>query len=150
MVSAIRYCPTTGQFNWKKRRNGVKKGACGWVDTSGYKRIQINGRKIQAHRLAFLLMGESLSDNDHVDHINGDKLDNRWKNLRRTNNRENHSNREIHRQGKLVGASYDKTRNLWQAGIKVGYIRKHLGRFKTEQEAHEAYVKAKKELVNEQ
>jgi len=74
-----------------------------------------------------------------VDHINGDTLDNRRKNLRIVTRRENGQNRKSHRNGKLVGASLDKTWGGWKSCIKLDGKLKWLGRFKTELQAHMAY-----------
>lgn len=85
-----------------------------------------------------------------VDHINGNSLDNRKLNLRIVTNRENGQNQKIHRSGKLVGCSYHKTRKKWEAKIRVDETRKSLGYFKTEHEAHQAYMKAYNELVTKE
>lgn len=82
-----------------------------------------------------------------VDHINGNSLDNRKSNLRIVTNRENGQNKKIHRSGKLVGCSYHKRRKKWEAQIRVDKNRKSLGYFKTEHEAHQAYMKAYNELI---
>jgi len=52
------------------------------------------------------------------------------------------------RDGKLVGCSYDKTRDKWFANIRINGKTKYLGRYDTEQEAHNVYLKAKEVLEN--
>lgn len=72
-----------------------------------------------------------------IDHKDRNKSNNRIDNLRSVSYQENHFN---------IGAkgySYDKERNKWQSGIMLNKKRIHLGRFDTEQEAREAYLKAK-------
>jgi hypothetical protein len=83
-----------------------------------------------------------------VDHINGDKSDNRWANLRRASHAEQQQNLGI---GKLntsgyVGVHKHADTNKWCAQIMGPAGRKHLGLFDTPEAAHEAYVAAKKEL----
>ena len=77
-----------------------------------------------------------------VDHINGNSLDNRRTNLRTVTNRENQQNRTVHREGRLCGCTYRKRIKKWEAQIRINKSQKHLGYFKTEIEAHQAYMKA--------
>jgi len=75
-----------------------------------------------------------------TDHLNGNKLNNQLENLKIVTHRQNQQNRHKHRNGKLVGASYFKREKKWGAQIVIDGKKKHLGLFKTEQEAHEAYT----------
>lgn len=109
----------------------------------GYK----NNKKIMIHRLI-------MNANDpkiHVDHINGNVLDNRKSNLRLVSNKTNTRNRHTklpNTYSKYIGVTLDKRKNLtkrWIAQIKVNYERIHLGRHRTEEEAAIAYNKAAKE-----
>jgi len=85
-----------------------------------------------------------------VDHINGNSLDNRKKNLRICTNRENAQNTTKHRNGKLLGCYYNKKSRKWQASIQIYGLRKFLGEFKTELEAHQVYMKAYNELITKE
>lgn len=82
-----------------------------------------------------------------VDHINGNTLDNRRANLRIVTNRENQMNQKKHRSGKLCGTCYIKLSRKWLSSIKIDGFKKHLGYFKTEIEAHQAYMNAYNELI---
>jgi len=85
-----------------------------------------------------------------IDHINGERSDNRLENLRVVTHRENNQNRKHHREGRLVGASFNKafaeTPKPWQSRIRINGKTKHLGFFKTEIEANKAYTNAFKKL----
>jgi len=81
-----------------------------------------------------------------IDHINGNSLDNRRSNLRIVTIRENSQNQKKHRSGKLVGCSYENRAKKWKAQIMINGSMKGLGYFKTEHEAHEAYIKAYNEI----
>ena len=61
--------------------------------------------------------------------------------------RKNQQNKEIHREGQLFGGYFNKSRGKYQAQIKIGEKKVFLGRYKTEQEAHEAYKIACKHIA---
>lgn len=81
-----------------------------------------------------------------IDHIDGNGLNNQRSNLRIVTIRKNNQNTKKHRNGNLVGASWCKDRNKWLSQITINGKRKNLGRYDTEQEAHDVYVKAINEL----
>ena len=73
-----------------------------------------------------------------VDHINGDKLDNRKANLRVCTMVENGQNRNV-RKNKYLGVSWDKRRCKWKAVIGFHYQCIDIGRFDTAEAAALAY-----------
>jgi hypothetical protein len=81
-----------------------------------------------------------------IDHIDGNGLNNQKNNLRIVTNRNNTLNRKLHREGRLPGCymttrkSGDKILIYWLARMRIGKNRINLGYYKTEQEAHEAYL----------
>lgn len=75
-----------------------------------------------------------------VDHINGDKLDNRRCNLRVATRSENAVNRDSQpHSSKYRGVRKTKGRSMWTARICVNRKDIHLGQYKTEREAAKAY-----------
>ena len=102
-------------------------------------------KTIPVHKLvAIAFLGHVQSgQKEIVDHLNGDKRDNRVINLRLTDVRGNQSNRVGKKTGKYtskyVGVGWYKPRKCWQAHISHNKVRKHLGFFKSEYEAHLAY-----------
>jgi hypothetical protein len=79
-----------------------------------------------------------------LDHINGDKLDNRIANLRLSTNAENSRNRPATRRNSTgyKGVYLDSYTGRWKAQINVDGKNRNLGRFDTPEEAHAAYREA--------
>ncbi|ANT45312.1 HNH family homing endonuclease [Pectobacterium phage PP16] len=113
----------------------------GSVGKDGYVRMHFNGRVERAHRLAYILQGLPLPA--QVDHINGNRSDNRWANLRGASNMENQYNRKgTSKVGRKKGAYYNAAQKQWYSLIRFGGKRVYLGTFKDEDAAHAAYVAA--------
>ena len=87
------YHPDTGEFIWLQRpSNRVAIGArAGNRNQYGYWVVKLLGRLYRQHRLAFFYMTGRWPE--LVDHINGDRSDNRWKNLREVTSQQNSWNR---------------------------------------------------------
>ena len=99
-----------------------------------------NGQKlILLHRLII-----GAQDGLYVDHVNGDRLDNRRSNLREATNSQNQANarKRSNCGSAFKGVTWNEARGRWQAQIKRGGLNRYLGLFETEQAAHEAYVAA--------
>lgn len=88
------YNPSTGIFTRNFSVNKWKKGEiAGGVTREGYIKIRVGSKKHSAHRLAFLYMVGFIPD--CIDHIDGDKANNRWDNLRIATRSENGYNRSL-------------------------------------------------------
>jgi len=134
------YDPLTGILLRKKL---YKKRSSSSVNNKpnayGYIVIQIDNRKYPLHRLAFLYMNGSFPTNV-VDHINGDKLDNRWSNLRDVTVSINNKNKPLRFDNKsgFNGVIYHNQTSKWQATIRVDGVTKYLGIFDEKEDAIEA------------
>lgn len=112
----------------------------GHLDTThGYIVVSIRRNVFKVHRLILFL--ETGEWPEQVDHIDGNRSNNHYSNLRSSNLRMNMQNRKIHRDGRLVGAIYHKQNKKWISQISLNNKRFYLGSFKTEIEAHERYIK---------
>ncbi len=135
------YNPDTGEFIWKAGRKGRRKKA-GSKNVRGYIIIGLDGTTYFAHRLAWLLhTGEDVGDRS-IDHINGDKSDNRIVNLRVATHGEN-----------LIAAQHSakgicKRKNRWEAKIRIKGT-KWTAQFDCPLIAHIAYVDKRKEMCGE-
>ena len=151
--AALHYNEETGVFTWKVRPNprGHQKpgDVAGCTDKRcGYVLIRLARRLYLAHRLAwFYVTGEW--PKDQIDHRDGNKGNNAFGNLRDVTNQVNGQNLRTAKRSsltRLLGAS--KTEN----GRFRAYItppnRKtmSLGTFDTAEEAHNAYIQAKRQL----
>jgi hypothetical protein len=113
----------------------------------GYCQVWLNRGTVMYHNIIWVLStGEDIPQGLEIDHINGDRIDNRIENLRVVSHRQNNQNKGIHRKGHLVGAGFYKRYGKYRARIRINSKLIFLGYFKTEQEAHEAYKIACKHI----
>jgi hypothetical protein len=84
----------------------------------------------------------------HVDHIDGDGLNNRRLNMRLATRAENNRNarRRIDNMSGFKGVHWHARDNAWQAQINFDGLVKYLGAFRTAEAAHAAYGEASKRL----
>jgi hypothetical protein len=139
------YDQETGCFFWRKSPCPALKikDKAGEITNEGYCRIQIEGVRYLAHRLAWILT-YNIHPPHQLDHINGEKSDNRIENLRLATNAENHRNvgpRKTNSSG-FKGVSKAKSRKRWNAGLRINGKHLHLGVFDTVEDAHAAYCLA--------
>lgn len=127
------YDPMTGTF-WRR---------AGCDSSNGYRQIWFNGKQHLEHRVAWFLHYGEWPDR-HVDHINGNRSDNRIINLRLATNSENLRNRLKPRNNTsgYKGVSYIKRYDIYQATIRVEGKNKFLGRFASPEAAADAYQRA--------
>lgn len=105
-----------------------------------YYQVWFNGRSLFYHLIVWILStGKDIPEGLEIDHINGNRIDNRIENLRLVTSRENCQNLKDHRDGKLCGSSLDRRSRKYSAAIKIRGRSIHLGCYDTEQEAHEVY-----------
>jgi hypothetical protein len=148
--TALDYEPDIGTFRWRETyTNSVKVGdVAGSLHSKGYVHIWIRNAPHYAHRLAWLYVyGEWPTG--MLDHINGDKADNRISNLRLatpTLNQQNMRKASKLSGTGLLGAQVCRFTGLYRARIRVDGRSVEIGRFRTAIEAHEAYVATKRRL----
>jgi hypothetical protein len=146
----LSYNPDTGDFTWlHPQSNRAAPGSiAGGISSTGYLRIGLGGAQIGAHLLAWLYMTGSCPAGQ-VDHINGIRADNRWSNLRdvpEKHNKQNIRKPTVRNTSGFLGVESRRTPGGWHASIRCNGIKKHLGVFPTKEEAHAAYVAAKRQL----
>ena len=141
------YDKETGNLIWKIKRRGITNGAVGGCTTKeGYRQVSINSKSYLAHRIVFLLHKGYLPKT--LDHINGDRADNRIENLRPVTGNQNQHNRKLNKNNTSghKGVSWCKRKNKWTAAVKLESKRIHLGAFDNLEEAAEVVRAAREEL----
>ena len=133
-----------GSLTWiSTRHNAVKVGqTIGYVHNDGYIAFEYEGKGYLAHRVVWYLHHGAWPKGE-IDHINGNKQDNRIENLRDVPKSDNLLNSYKHRAGKLGGCSYDKRRGTWKSKIVLHGVEYYLGSYDTEEEAHLMYLMTK-------
>lgn len=131
--------------DWNLKTNQIK-----WYkDTKGYIRGVLVGIKksMVFHRVIF----ENIEYNQFIDHINGNKLDNRRCNLRIVTREQNAQNRKLHSNNTsgITGISWRKRDKKWVASIQSGRKRVCLGYFKNIDDAINTRIKAEIEMFGE-
>ena len=151
----LEYDPTTGIFIWKTRPKEhfcLQRICSGWntqyagkiagIDSRGYTTIRINNFNFRAHRLAWKL---STGDDpiDTIDHINGDKSDNRIGNLRQASQAEQTRNVGMKRANTsgYRGIYKLKSGNFF-ARITSHGVQRNLGTFTSAEAASAVYETA--------
>jgi HNH endonuclease len=138
--AVLAYDAETGKFF---RPSGAQAGS---LMKAGYVEISVCGARFYGHRLAWL-MHHGVHPSGHIDHINGNKADNRIANLRdgpRCINMQNLKRARADSKSGLLGVSWSKAAGKWTARIKIGGKYVHLGLFLDERAAYEAYIDAKR------
>jgi hypothetical protein len=149
MITKLNYDPNTGAFTWAiKPCKNVRVGAvAGVLNKDGYRRIQIDGKRHLAHRLAWWFVHGNWPA-DQIDHINGIKDDNRIINLREATSAENQQNlgKSKRNTSGYTGVTWHKHAEKYQAQITVNGKKIYLGYFDDPAEADQAYLDAKADL----
>lgn len=144
------YDAETGLFKRKvSTTNRVKVGdVAGAKNQKGYINIMVCARLHPAHRLAWLYV-HGVWPQGQIDHINGIRDDNRIGNLREATNAQNMQNqRRAHRNSQTgaLGGHPHKENGNYVAQIRVDGKVRHIGSYRTAEEAHYAYLQAKRRL----
>lgn len=137
----ISYNPETGELIWMQHPNPRKnslvvgKRAFNSFDTFGYSRGMFNNKKYRAHQMAFAIYHGRFSKKQ-IDHINGNRKDNRIENLREVDNKTNSINRKLDKRNNfgchgIAQRTTTEGESRYRAFITVDGDKHSLGTFKT-------------------
>lgn len=84
-----------GDLYWKIRmgKRGKPGTRAGTIDPFGYLLVQTGGKRYRSHRIIWALHYGSISSTQQIDHIDGNRLNNKIENLRLCNGAENSQNK---------------------------------------------------------
>lgn len=124
------------------------KGTEAGTNAYGYKLVCIDKVKYKVHRVCMLLAYGYFPKGMQVDHINHDRSDNRLSNMRFVTDHENAKNHSINKNNVsgIMGVHFDKSRQKYQAYIKVNYKRIFLGRYDNIEDAIAIRQQAEKDF----
>ncbi len=148
----LHYDPDTGDFTWRVKigKKVVVGRVAGHISTwgKGVCTIRLRKKLYFSHRLAWLYTYGHMPPAG-VDHINGNPLDNRLANLRLATQRENLQNVRkpfAHGSSGFLGVTFCPSQKFWVANITKDQKTRYLGSFATAEEAHQAYLTAKRDM----
>ena len=154
----LRYEAETGKLFWRERPCEMFPSKQSWKtwntkhansealkakDAKGYKHGQVLNKHYMTHRVVWALV-HGAWPNEQIDHINGDKSDNRIFNLRDVSHAVNAKNlkKSAANTSGSTGVSWMPSKKCWRAEICVDGRRMHIGVFKSLEEAKVARADA--------
>lgn len=161
----LEYCPDTGKLYWKTRPEqmfATPRAYAIWnsrfpgteaftaIKGSGYYHGKIFGRPYLANRVIWA-MNTGSWPSDQIDHINGDRLNNRMTNLRESSSAQNMRNQGARKTNKtgFKGVDFDKRAGKFRAQITVNWNKLFLGYHSCPEVAHAAYCEAAEKMHGE-
>lgn len=157
LKECVTYSPDTGRMSWRVRPVTHFKterafniwntrfsghSASDKTCSGGYLRLMVSGRHYRVHQLAWLYVyGEFPAA---IDHINGDRADNRINNLRNCTQLDNMKNtkRSSTNTSGVTGVGWESRRGHWIANIEANYEKVYLGSFNRKEDAIDARKRA--------
>ena len=155
----IKYNPETGELIWKERSDDFPASITSirafntknankpiyQEQHRGYLRVCLFGKNYKSHRVAWAIYYGYWPD-DQIDHIDGDRSNNRIENLRAASQTENSRNTKIPstNMSGVIGVFWDKRRFKWEARISENSKSVYLGEFDYFWDAVEARRDAEK------
>jgi hypothetical protein len=146
ITAALLYDSETGRLFW--RANGRAGREAGHIDADGYRVIRLSGRLHRAHRLIWVL-AHNEAPPPIIDHVNGNRTDNRPENLRAATHQQNMVNRGPARKNVLRMKGVRQRGARWLSQITHNRRAVFLGSYPTAEEAGAAYAAASRRLHGE-
>ena len=135
------YNPLTGALFWRVRRSSQTRMdvPAGGIDSRGYRSVHLNGFQIRSHRLVWAWVTGTDPDQVQIDHKDQNKVNNRIWNLRLCTDTQNRAN--------ILGMKgWCRANGRYKARLIHNGKAMYLGTYDTPEEAHAAYLSARKRL----
>jgi hypothetical protein len=150
----LKYDPLIGHFTWlyhphSRSLNGTLAGN---ISTEGYRAIGIGSKSYYAHRLAWLVMeGVLPTKGTSIDHIDGDRLNNAWGNLRLATKSQNGQNSKLKvtNSSGIKGVHWHAASKTWVVAIMLDYRNYHGGYYTSLPKAELAAINLRNKLHSE-
>lgn len=148
----INYHPDTGLFIWSNsEKNGHRIGReAGCISKIGYRVLKVEGERILAHRLAWFIH-YSEEPPRMIDHVNGNKTDNRIDNLRAATHKQNMQNkkRRIDNASGCPCVYQDKRNGNWCVCIRENKKKHYFSGMESYEEAVNKYQEVAKAVFGD-
>lgn len=142
------YDPNTGLLIWKVRplehfknkrifnvwNAKYSNKVAGYIENSGHLAVCISNHEYRIHRLIWKIQS-GLDPVALIDHIDRNKLNNKWENLREATKSQNNKNASFKNSSGFIGVYFDNRSKKYQAAIRINGKNKSLGYFNTAEEA---------------
>jgi HNH endonuclease len=158
LFQVLGYDARNGKLFWKIKTHSyggmIFPGDEAGSVKDGYIQVKVDGVPYRAHRLVWYMMaGDWLPPKQDIDHINGDRSDNRWRNLRlatRSENNHNHGDKlPHHNKSGYRGVSWRSDTGKWHARIQIDGHVNRLGDYETKPQAIAAREKAERQYLRD-
>jgi len=149
LMNFLHYDCETGEFTCIKQSGKRLVGSKVGTISDGYLLIGFGKYRDRAHRLAWLYSYGYMPK--EIDHINGNRMDNKLCNLREVTHKENTQNQVHLRKNNtsgFAGVSFFKGTKKYSAYICFDGKKRHLGYFDDPKEAHFVYLSEKRKYFN--
>lgn len=144
VLEVLKYEPSKGFLYWRncKGRKNPNVPAGSWM-RNGYRNIKISGGQYLVHRIIWLIETGEWPENQ-LDHIDMNKSNNRFSNLRQATTSQNNANREKYKNNAsgYKGVIWHKHTRKWRAAIGVNGKSTYLGIYDSPEEAARIYDRA--------
>ena len=146
------YDGQTGDLYRKAGGFGVRQGdKVGSKRPDGYVRVKVQGKLYLAHRIIWAMHNNSDPVNLEIDHIDGNRRNNKIENLRTAKHGQNQANSPAYKNNKtgFRGVHWHKQHEKYCATVNLNKKRIHVGLFACPKEAAMAYDMKAKEMFGE-
>jgi hypothetical protein len=132
-----------GNLFWKKTKKQITN-----IEPIGYVRVCLNKKQYKAHRVIFLMHHGYLPE--CIDHIDGNKLNNKIENLRPATRQQNGQNSVMRKNNKsgAKGVCWSKSANKWRVQINVNKEKKYFGVYEDLELAELVAIEARNKYHN--
>lgn len=150
LTSVLRYDHESGKLWWRSKGTARSTGLeypAGHLENTGYIAVVVFGMKYASHRLIWKMITGKDPEFD-LDHIDGNKTNNRISNLREASRIQNRQNARIPKNNStgIKGVGWNVMERKWVARIQSNHEKFFLGYFKSKTDAESAVREKRREL----